>query len=556
MKRSAFDQVDGTLLASGFNRDRGYSGGYRYIGAIAVAGRSVAASLTFDDLEFAKLPVLNLLNANSDCPEVIAHLGRDDEFCFARKEQILLDRYRPGGSVLECLNLAREALERALTRKDQAIDIALEFPQHWLGQEVALVDFRSTTSGSAWFYRIRRRGNKQLAVLADNEHALFALGLSTTELAVARESRQPAHVFRTSRALTLDSNRRRPDFLADFLTWADSVEQGLTAKAITEAASGFPDLTTLFVYGPNGCVGVEPDIGFPAKKLQRSQGLASHLRARATTIPVKRIECSRMDPEYVLSRNLHDIPSLANKRIALIGCGTIGSHLAKLLVQSGAGWNEGCLFLIDREGLVPGNVGRHFLGLRHIGENKAEAMHAELLRLFPEHRIIACPSDAQRQLSQIATCDIVIDATGEEALSRSVNDFFVKKRQQGVAPPILHVWLMGKGDAAQALLVNSPEHACYKCLRVGHDGPWRFNPVLQEHQAELVSGPCGEGMFMAYGVGAPVISAGLGLQMVLDWVAGDSRPNFRTIRLNESRTRSIKNQNPSRQPNCEACGGN
>ena len=129
----------------------------------------------------------------------------------------------------------------------------------------------------------------------------------------------------------------------------------------------------------------------------------------------------------------------------------------------------------------------------------------------------------------------------------------MSKRRVGKAPAVLHVWLMGNGDAAQALLVTSSEHACYKCLRVGHDGQWRFNPLLPDHKPELVFGPCGEGMFMAYGVAAPVIAAGLGLQVTLDWAAGNAKPYFRTICIDIRTTRPIKSQNASRQEGCPAC---
>lgn len=60
----------------------------------------------------------------------------------------------------------------------------------------------------------------------------------------------------------------------------------------------------------------------------------------------------RMDDKYVAERNVPEGPTLAGKRVALIGCGTIGGFLAELLVKAGAGLNDGDLALIDPDILL------------------------------------------------------------------------------------------------------------------------------------------------------------------------------------------------------------
>ncbi|MGQ0580380.1 MAG: HesA/MoeB/ThiF family protein [Reyranella sp.] len=543
-----------TLVANGFDRDRQYRRGFRYTGTLSINRQPIDVALTFEDLEFTRPPILTLRNPKRDCPDVVAHLGHDHEFCYARKEQVVLDRYNVGGSVLACLDMAKKSLERALTHKDFSKEVALELPQHWLGDIVALVDYRGSQSGSAGLYRVPRSTNTQVTFLTDVRESLRVFDLSSSVFAATAKSHTPAYVYRTNRALTFASGVRQPKTLAEFLTWAESIEIGLADKLIAAAVEKYPKVSALFLFAPNGCVGIDLKLSIAPEKFQSGRALAIHLKQHASTLPIKRIECGRMDPDFVFSRNENRAPPLAAKRIVVIGCGTIGSHLAKLLAQSGAGWNGGSLTLIDREALAPGNVGRHFLGLQHVAENKAEAVKEELLRLFPESAISARRDDAIRLLPVLSGADLIIDATGEEALSRSINDYFVSQRRSRRAPAVIHVWLIGYGDAAQTLLVESTDSACYKCLRVGHDGKWRFSPLLPDRKPELVFGPCGDGMFMAYSVAAPVIAAGLGLQMAIDWAVGDAKPYFRTICIDTRTTHPVRNQNVSRLEGCPACG--
>ena len=101
-----------TLAHNGFKRDRSDTRAFRYCGRLKAAGREASVSITFPDLEFTRLPTLRLLDPSREAPHVIAHLSASGALCFARNEDIVLDRYDVGGTVLVCLELARQGLER------------------------------------------------------------------------------------------------------------------------------------------------------------------------------------------------------------------------------------------------------------------------------------------------------------------------------------------------------------------------------------------------------------------------------------------------------------
>jgi tRNA A37 threonylcarbamoyladenosine dehydratase len=90
-------------------------------------------------------------------------------------------------------------------------------------------------------------------------------------------------------------------------------------------------------------------------------------------------------------RNIPKSKTLAGKRIALVGCGTIGGYLSDMLVKAGAGSCGGKLTLVDFDGLLPQNIGRHRLGFPDLLSNKAEAMAKNAAGLSPGVEVHALP---------------------------------------------------------------------------------------------------------------------------------------------------------------------
>ena len=75
----------------------------------------------------------------------------------------------------------------------------------------------------------------------------------------------------------------------------------------------------------------------PVRKVRAPLPKRSVLHAQeATPLSVVRI-----DDRYIAQRNIPGQQTLAGKRIALIGCGTIGGYLGEMLVKAGAGTSGG-----------------------------------------------------------------------------------------------------------------------------------------------------------------------------------------------------------------------
>jgi hypothetical protein len=90
-------------------------------------------------------------------------------------------------------------------------------------------------------------------------------------------------------------------------------------------------------------------------KAQQTKGFGRYLiQHHADKIPITRLTGDRADERFVIDRNLGRSSGLDRQRIAVIGLGTIGGQLAKLLAQAGAGFGGGYLSLMDQQVLVLG----------------------------------------------------------------------------------------------------------------------------------------------------------------------------------------------------------
>ena len=115
-------------------------------------------------------------------------------------------------------------------------------------------------------------------------------------------------------------------------------------------------------------------------------------------------------------------PSIESKQVAIVGAGSVGSKIAEILVRSGVS----VLTLIDGDVLLPDNLERHTLDWRDVGLRKVTGLKRRLLCIVPGAEVEVIPDNLnwQRsarmhawQVSVLARCDVVVDATGDPSTS-------------------------------------------------------------------------------------------------------------------------------------------
>lgn len=246
---------------------------------------------------------------------------------------------------------------------------------------------------------------------------------------------------------------------------------------------------------------------------------------------------------------------MIGKRIALVGCGTIGGYLGRLLVQAGAGC-EATITLYDTDRLSPGNLGRHLLGFDDLGKNKAIALAANLMTFHPDVRVSGKPIDATTCWDELEKHELIIDATGEPNVANALNAEFQLSALSGEKLALMHTWVFGNGVAAQSFLNLKDEGACYRCLKPKFDGDWRHNP-LKDPKSELRIAPaaCGDGGFVPFPADASIAAASLALRAILEWAGGSPGKRLRTqVVDNKAGREKMPWASPGALETCPACG--
>lgn len=542
------------MRANGFVRDRDGGKSISYSGNLAVEDRQVPIRLVFKDTEFVELPGLYLTD-RSLLQGRIAHIEGGGKVCYARPRSVLLDRFDINQAVAKILSVAATSLKKIIGEDFLSDEIAQEFPQHWLG-DAYFHYFPAAKSGHAKFAGREALGKHKSPILYSTINQLLDLGVARSRVErVDNNARNCIHLV-TDTPLFFADGQKTPDTYGEFLRWLDSISHDLVPTLDRLMAHLYPKDPYIFVQGPNGCVCASLMLSKSDTKIcQRKVSFAKLLARLGDRIRVLRLSGRRTDLPYMMDRNFAGNSGLSDKIITLIGCGTIGSHLAKFLAQSGAGFGSGQLRLIDNDVLNPGNIGRHFLGPEYIDRHKVEACSEEIKRSFPAHSIIPIAQDLRKVMELMDDSDLVIDATGEEGLSNYLNAYLVEGRRRGAPlPEALFVWLEGNGVAAQAILTGLPDTACYRCLQPQYSVQSIYSPLGEGYKMSEEPATCGEAPYVPYGVAASSIAAGLAAQMVCDWANEKNSPTLRTIRVDHSNTRDIADQTPKPVDRCPACG--
>lgn len=196
------------------------------------------------------------------------------------------------------------------------------------------------------------------------------------------------------------------------------------------------------------------------RSARRVKGFRRHvpeelLRANRKSDVVNLSRVTRADPWWIHGRDSQDdLETLLGATVAIIGCGSLGSPLARLLCQAGVGR----IILIDPEPLSYANVGRHALGADAVTNNKAVALKHRLQREYPHLRIDARPETWQRALQDendgniLAECDLLISSIGGWDAECALNQSLLRAAR---SPKIIYTWAEPEAAGGHAVLVGT-----------------------------------------------------------------------------------------------------
>jgi len=489
------------------------------------------------DPTFFDLPRIRLLEIPPELPKAVPHLGAEGGLCYLAKGTVVLDIYDPVGQSLACLQRAAVVLGQIL-KGEMIEDLVEEFFAYWNGW-LCFVDMQGNDLGRQNCI-VARTNEDPLWFITDNEdrtkRKLNSLGFQVTDKTVLTY-----RVKTTAQPRPLTSHWP-PQTVGDILAWQSTLDPRCRRKIherIKEGESKKANGVLIIIESPLMTYGF-------AVLFDQQAGSKNKLADRRDSsygLKVMPVSVIRIDDRYLAQRNIPKSKTLAGKRIALVGCGTIGGYLSDMLIKAGAGICGGKLTLVDFDCLLPQNIGRHRLGFPDLLSNKAEAMAKELRRLSPGAEVHALPVDVRQ--AQLGQLDLLIDATGEESLGHWLSGHYRPPT------PMLSVWIEGPGTAVRGLLRTNASGACYRCLWHSHRRG-ELRSTLDPLPTILAGHGC-EGLYVPFPASVSVQAASLGAEMALDWINDVHSPALRTRLIDHAHQLATPDCDPPQDQDCPIC---
>lgn len=527
-----------------------------FAGVLHCKRGDVPVQFEISDWDFTTYPKISLLERPAFFPPLMPHISATGVICYLSDGSAVLDRFRPDEAIWQCIEQARLIIDRSIEDPQYLSDeFRGEFWANWLLAQSppalpGLIGAIKEDAHSARYYLVGPDGDQRLYVASDvDEVSRFCKAL---ECPPPTEG-VPCWILRSSRVPALPAGglpKTVHEVFEWLKAWDKDLYQSIQAR-LAEPAYLMWLRCELIVATPVGWIGFGfgVDVMTARAFARKPREYRNYLHRRGGATGIVRRVFEDVSPEYVYERSLTNLNrhTLAGKKIAIIGCGAIGGYLAPALVRLGAGSRNGVLHLQDIDTLQPDNLGRHRLGYESLFKNKAVALKKLLERESPFANVTTSGDNA------VATFphgfDLVIDATGEEALSEALNAY---RLENSLKMPLLHVWVFGNGDCVQGLWVDSRKHACYRCLRHNRDAQYG-KPRFPLTDAAALRAFVGCHAFTPYAVSASMAAAVLATDFVADWLSGDVSPRFRLRYNEEAALRRFKSQNLSPLEGCPAC---
>lgn len=447
MSESAYGRALQVLSAAGLKPVKARGRARAFEGPLKTAAQDVLIRLEIEDWNFLRYPRITLLERRPGATKLMEHVDALGGLCYFSPGSVILDRFEPDVAILQCLTAARAVLDRIASGAARNADIANEFGAYWTVGQLppaypVMLDELEPDEASASYFLVEPEGGARKGLIARDATAAARVGQGFAAERVARGA-LACFLFTSSEAPGVPAEGL-PATIKQFFTWVKSWDAGLSTQIQrrlgTDKTYLKRDGCVIAFSTPLGRFGVMFKLDLKHRQgFQNSpKEYRNYLHHVGGETTVLRLRLDDISPAYIHSRNL-EFPSLAGKRLTLIGCGAIGGYLAQALVRLGAGTGKsGLLRLIDIGEMEPENLGRHALGFSALYRNKAEALREELIRQFPYAQVEAQTISPTLTAKFFAT-DLVIDATGDEALNTLVNAAHMEHR----IGPVMYVRVMG-----------------------------------------------------------------------------------------------------------------
>ena len=408
--------------------------------------------------------------------DFIPHVQRNGFICYAHDEGLILDIDNPAGIVDGCLDKVIETLTSGV-RGENLHHFYEEFGRYWIetANYGVCLSFVSFDSYVKYFRGAYITELKQL-VFADDEDAISTgirrfynqeLSLIPCRIGIYIPLRAPIYPPRHDSFWSVKTLR---DLIFANISGSNRqrLRKFLKSKSINKNAREFIMLAVPSAQKQSTLVGLE---------FSEFDSLPKHHKLRAFSHPLRQVDARfkmtpysvrRLDMAYILPRGGTTV-SLADKRVLLVGCGSVGGFIGMELARAGVGQ----ITLVDDDELKAENIFRHVLGASHLDSLKVVGLKQEIESKYPYVNVSIEPARIETLIANkslaVESFDLAIVALGDATIEMFFNKHI---HSHAGCPPAVFAWNEPLGIGGHALVTkNNDLSGCYECLHRDPDQP-------------------------------------------------------------------------------------
>lgn len=168
----------------------------------------------------------------------------------------------------------------------------------------------------------------------------------------------------------------------------------------------------------------------------------------------------RCDKEFLLNRGGASL-NACEKKILVIGCGSIGGYLINELVKTGLS----SIDIVDGDLLKEENIYRHLLGMEYINQYKSKALVEYITKNIPNVKINSIEDNIEDAINDgnisLSKYDLIISAVGNHNVNRWVNEYVYNNN---IKIPVIYLWNEVLGIGSHVAFITSEYDGCYECF--------------------------------------------------------------------------------------------
>lgn len=173
------------------------------------------------------------------------------------------------------------------------------------------------------------------------------------------------------------------------------------------------------------------------------------------------IYIERIDKQYLMTRSSEVRNLLSEKKVLLIGCGSLGGYIANELVKAGVE----SMMLVDPDYLYETNIFRHLLGLEYVNQYKCVAIQKYLEKNIPNLKLASLVENIEEAIQEeeieFEQYDLIISAIGNHNVNRWINRFMHERK---INVPVVYAWNEVLGIGNHIAYIKYGYKGCYECF--------------------------------------------------------------------------------------------